>query len=164
MAFLKWLAPALALSAAGAAQAHVVADPRQAAAGGYQVVRFRVGHACTGAAATTELRVEMPRGLASARPQPKPGWTLSVEQASGAVALIWRGHLPDEEFDEFAVLVCLPQQPGVLYFPTVQTCGAAVERWTETPDAADPGKRPSRPAPVLEVLPAAAPAMPSHHH
>lgn len=95
-----------------------------------------------------------PQGLASARPQPKPGWTLSVEQdAERVTALVWLGELPADQFDEFAVLAKLPAEPGVLYFPTVQTCGGEESQWTEIPDPGEAGL--SHPAPSVRVLPAA---------
>jgi uncharacterized protein YcnI len=155
MALLRFLLTAVvALAAAAPAQAHVSADPQDAKAGAYQVLRFRVGHGC-GTAATTALRIETPLGLASARPQPKPGWTLTIEKDGERVsALVWRGDLPADQFDEFAVLAKLPAAPGVLYFPTVQTCGGGESQWTEIPDAGETGL--NHPAPSVRVLPAAA--------
>ena len=152
MALLKPLLLVAALTAATPALAHVSVDPGEAKAGAYQVLRFRVGHGC-GGAATTALRIETPQGLASARPQPKPGWTLTIETEGERVsALVWRGALPADQFDEFAVLAKLPAEPGVLYFPAVQTCGAEESQWTGIPD---PGEtRLSHPAPALRVLPA----------
>lgn len=140
--------------------AHVVADPGRASAGAYQAVVFRVGHGC-GEAATTALRIEIPPQMASARPQPKPGWRLEIERQDGKVsALTWRGELPGDQFDEFAVLFKLPGEPTTLYFPTVQSCGAAQSQWTEVPA---PGERASHPAPSLTITPKAAPAE-AHQH
>ena len=64
----------------------------------------------------------MPAGVATARPQPKAGWTLSIEHdATGMVtAVSWAGRLPGDQFDDFAVLVRLPSTPGVTYFPAEQ--------------------------------------------
>ncbi len=141
--------------------AHVVADPNSASTGAYQAVVFRVGHGCGDQAATTALRIEIPPEMASARPQPKPGWTLEIERQDGKVtALTWRGELPDDQFDEFAVLFKLPGEPTTLYFPTVQSCGAAQSQWTEIPA---PGERVSHPAPSLTVTPKAA-AAEAHQH
>jgi uncharacterized protein YcnI len=152
-------------AAASAAQAHVSAQPAEAPASAIQVVRFRVGHGCHETAATTALRIEMPAGLASARPQPKPGWALSVEHDSAGVvkAVQWTGRLPGDQFDEFAVLVKLPADQAAVFFPAVQTCGDEAERWTETPDVAQPGRKLSHPAPMLRLTPAAAPDS-GHHH
>ena len=143
-----------------AAAAHVAADPGRAEAGAYQAVAFRVGHGC-GEAATTALRIEIPSEMASARPQPKSGWTLEIERRDGRVAAItWRGVLPADQFDEFAVLFKLPDQAATLYFPTVQSCGAEQSQWTEIPA---PGERASHPAPALVVTPKAAAAA-THQH
>lgn len=144
-----------------AASAHVVADPNSASTGAYQAVVFRVGHGCGNQAATTALRIEIPPEMASARPQPKPGWTLEIERQDGKVtALTWRGELPDDQFDEFAVLFKLPDQPATLYFPIVQSCGAEQSQWTEIPA---PGERASHPAPSLTITPKAA-AAEAHQH
>jgi uncharacterized protein YcnI len=66
------LAPVLA---ATPAFAHVVAAPDEAKAGSYTAIAFRVGHACAAGDTTLKVRIEIPAGVASARPQPKPGWT-----------------------------------------------------------------------------------------
>lgn len=159
MGLLKPLAAVLTL-AATPALAHVAADPGQATAGRYQAVVFRVGHGC-GKAATTALRIEIPEAMASARPQPKPGWAVEIARDGGKVsAVTWRGLLPDEQFDEFAIFFKLPAEPGTLYFPTVQTCGAEESQWTEIPE---PGERVPHPAPSLVLTPAA-PAAETHSH
>ena len=162
MGVLKSLLAGAALIAAlpSTAAGHVAADPGRASAGAYQAVVFRVGHGC-GEAATTALRIEIPSEMASARPQPKPGWTLEIERQDGKVtAVTWRGELPDDQFDEFAMLFKLPDQPATLYFPTVQSCGADESQWTEIPSA---GERASHPAPALVVTPKAA-AAETHQH
>ena len=148
----------------GAALAHVsLADPK-AAPGAYYTSFFRVGHGCAGSA-TTALRIEIPEGIVMARPQPKPGWTVSIEHVPLATpamgeggkpvtervsAIVWRGGpLPDAQWDQFGFMAKLPATPGKLYFPTVQTCESGEARWTET--AAAPGQPLSHPAPVLDV-------------
>lgn len=161
MGVLRILLAGMAAAALPAiAAAHIVADPPRATAGAYQAVVFRVGHGC-GDAATTALRIEIPPQMASARPQPKPGWSLEIERQDGRVAaLTWRGHLPDDQFDEFAILFKLPDEPAALHFPTGQSCGSEQNRWTEIPL---PGERASHPAPSLIVTPKAASAE-THQH
>ena len=49
------------------------------------------------------------------------------------------GSLPDDQFDEFRMVMKLPDRPGTtLYFPIVQECKDGVHRWIETPRAASP--------------------------
>ncbi len=148
---LRTLTAAIALAAAPfAAYAHVAASPGAAAAGSYTAVAFRVGHACSAGQTTTSVRIELPEGLGSARPQPKTGWTLAIERDGDRVsAVTWTGSLPDEQFDDFSMLLNLPKTPGVLYFPALQTCGEAQSQWIEIPGVA--GETLSRPAPVLRV-------------
>jgi uncharacterized protein YcnI len=168
MAFLRSLLLAAAATvAAGAASAHVSADPGAAVAGSYQAVRFRVGHPCSDTASTTALRIAVPEGVLSARAQPKPGWSLTVERSPDATrrvtAVTWRGALPPDQFDEFALFLHLPDQAGVLYFPATQTCGSASVGWTEVPQ---PGstRRLEHPAPSLRLTPATPAPDAGHHH
>jgi uncharacterized protein YcnI len=168
MAFLRTLLLAAAAAmAAGAASAHVAADPSTVAAGGYQAVKFRVGHACSDAATTTALRIEVPEGVLSARAQPKPGWSLSLERSPDATrrvtAVTWRGALPPDQFDEFALFLHLPDTAGVLYFPAVQTCGSAQTRWTDVPEPGSTGRL-DHPAPSLRLTPATPAPDAGHHH
>ncbi|MBL8772550.1 MAG: YcnI family protein [Phenylobacterium sp.] len=156
------LAAGAALLCAGPAGAHVSIQPQTAPAGAYQVLRFGVGHGCE-AQGTTQLRLEMPPGLGAARPQPKPGWKLTVErQGETVTAIVWRGALPADQFDEFIVLVKLPPDAAPLAFPAIQSCGKTAVRWAEpTPPG---GPRPSHPAPVLTLVPVASPAASHDHH
>lgn len=151
------------------AAAHIVAEPKTAQAGSYAAVAFRAGHGCSGGAPTTAIRVETPPGIDSARPQPKPGWTIEVEHETGVdpakprvAAVTWRGRLPDDQFDDFSLLMKLPAQPGVMYFPVIQTCDGAESQWTQIPDAADPDEALKWPAPAL-TLTSPAPAV-GHNH
>lgn len=159
------LATALAALAAPAF-AHVVTVPDKAPAGSHGVVGFRVSHGCKGSA-TTALRVEIPDSVASAKAQPKAGWTVEFETARGAdgksrvTAVAWRGRLDDNAFDDFNLLLALPKDPGAIYFPAVQTCESGEARWTQVP--AEPAMTGlESPAPSLTLT--AAQAAPEHHH
>ena len=73
-----------AILAAGAfcalpAAAHVTLDPTAAPAGSYVRAAFRVPHGCAGAA-TTRITLDLPEGIYSAKPMPKPGWRLTIER------------------------------------------------------------------------------------
>jgi uncharacterized protein YcnI len=78
------LARALTLAAAciaisDVANAHVVFSEPEAHAGGYYTGFLRVGHGC-GESPTVALRVTIPESVITARPQPKPGWTLKIDK------------------------------------------------------------------------------------
>ena len=159
------------LTLANAAAAHVtLADP-QATPGAYYTSAFKVTHGCAGSA-TTALRVEIPSAIMVAKPQPKPGWTVQIEREPLAIpvkgeggrmltervkAITWRGGpLLDEDWDQFGIMAKLPDAPGKLYFPAIQTCQTGEERWTEVPAPGESGRL-AHPAPVLTVSPKAAP-------
>ena len=106
--------------------------------GANAVYALRIGHGC-GGSATASLRVEIPEGVMAARPEAKPGWTISVEhtplktpvpgeggkmQTDRVSAITWTGTLPDDEFDDFPVELKLPKTSGALYFPATQVCQA----------------------------------------
>jgi len=158
----------LALAAPLPAAAHVVAVPDTAKAGSYAAVAFRVGHACAAGDATLGVRIEIPAGVASARPQPKAGWTYALEREPGSdpkaapSAITFTGRLPDEAFDDFSLLMKLPATGEALVFPVIQTCEKGESQWTEVPDPAAPGEKLTRPAPVLRLIPVDAPV--GHQH
>jgi uncharacterized protein YcnI len=151
------------------AMAHVVAAPDTAKAGSYSAIAFRVGHACSAGDTTLSVRIEIPAGVVSARPQPKPGWAYALERESGAdpkaapSAVTFTGRLPDEAFDDFSLLMKLPATEEALVFPVIQTCEKGESQWTETADPAAPGEKLSRPAPVLRLI-AAEPMPAGHQH
>ena len=112
------LKPVLALLAGtvvpATAAAHVVFAEPQARAGSYYGGFLRVSHGC-GTSPTVSVKVEIPDSVATARPQPKPGWTLAIDTAplaapasgeGGApitrrvVAVTWTGLLAIDQFDQ----------------------------------------------------------------
>jgi len=163
MVVLRTLALAAALATAAPALAHVTVQPAQAMTGAYQVLRFGVGHGCGDKFATTALRIEVPAGVTVARPQPKPGWKLEIVRSGEAVtAVVWKGGLPPDQFDEFVLLTKLPAAAGPLAFPAIQSCGREENRWTET--AAPGAPRPKFPAPSVTLVPAAPEGGHDHQH
>jgi len=164
----KLILLAALLAAPFPALAHVVAAPGEAKAGAYAAIAFRVGHACAAGDTTLKVRVEIPDGVASARPQPKTGWTIDIEKSDDKTAAVtWTGRLPDEQFDDFSLLMKLPAQPGSLVFPVIQSCEKGESQWTEIADPERPGEKLTRPAPILRLIPGAAeqmPAMPGMKH
>ncbi len=153
------------LAAPAAAPAHVVFATPRAAAGTSVAGALRVTHGCSGSA-TVSLRVEIPESVTGARPQAKPGWTINIDrvplktpvpgeggrmQTDRVSAITWTGALPDDEFDDFVVLLKLPKTAGPLYFPATQVCQAGRAEWRDVPVA---GQKAVHPAPVLTVTPA----------
>lgn len=147
------------------ALAHVVFAEPQARPGSYYAGFFRVSHGC-GSSDTVSVRIVIAEGVASARPQPKPGWTLDVERAPLAtptkgeggsvikervVAITWSGRLPADQFDQFGVMMKLPASTGPLYFPVEQTCVTGENRWVNIPAAGQAWHSIPNPAPVIEL-------------
>ena len=96
----------------------------------YYVGFLLVSHGC-GDSPTRAVRVLIPESITTARAQPKPGWTLTVEHvpletpitteggneiAERVSAITWSGHLPAAQFDQFGILLRLPDQSGPLIF------------------------------------------------
>ncbi|MEN0072753.1 MAG: YcnI family protein [Paracraurococcus sp.] len=159
-----------ALPALTPARAHVTVDPTAAPAGSFVRTALRVPHGC-GGAATTRISLELPEGVYSAKPMPKPGWRLHIERrrlpemvrgAHGAEVetevsrITWEGGpLPDDQYDEFVVLLQAPNEPnGVFTLPVVQGCeGGKAERWVEKPAAGQSAHDLARPAPAIRLVP-----------
>ena len=167
--------PSLAAAAAAAlpvapAQAHVTLDPAAAPAGAYVRAALRVPHGCAGAA-TTGIAVEIPEGLFTARPMPKPGWRLTIghrrlaaparsphgrEVEAEVARIAWEGGpLPDDQYEEFVLLLQVPNEPGgVLVLPVTQSCeGGRVEAWVERPVPGQSAHDLPRPAPAMRLTP-----------
>ena len=147
MTFAAFGAACLAAALAVPALAHVTLDTAQAPALGYVRIAIRVPHGCEGAA-TTGLRLQVPEGVTAVKPQPKPGWTLTVvpdeapatggghDAAPPVREVAWRGgNLPDAFYEEFVLRVRMPDGAGqTVWFPFVQECeGGKVSRWIERP-------------------------------
>lgn len=157
-----------ALQATNPAHAHVTLDPAAAPAGSHVRAALRVPHGCAGAA-TTRIAVELPEGIYSARPMPKPGWRLTIERRRlpGAVRsphgqeieaevarITWEGGpLPDEQYEEFVLMLQAPDEPGgTLYLPVLQSCeGGKADHWAERPAAGQHAHDLARPAPALRL-------------
>lgn len=157
---------ALFLTASLPAAAHVVADPAEGQAGGYFRTALRVGHGC-GASPTIAVKVMLPEGLATARPQAKPGWQIEIETAklakpvdaghgrsseTAVTAITWRGgNLPNEQFDEFGLSLKLPDNAGPLWLKVIQTCKEGELRWDQIPASGVSTRGLERPAALIRV-------------
>ncbi|UPT62657.1 MAG: YcnI family protein [Hyphomonadaceae bacterium JAD_PAG50586_4] len=119
---------ALAIVLTSSAYAHVVFAEPEAAPNSYYAGFLRVSHGC-GASPTRSVRIEIPAGVNIARPQPKSGWTLEIERApldapiaseggpitERVTAITWRGELPADQFEQFGIMMRLPDQSGPLF-------------------------------------------------
>lgn len=171
------LVGALALSSAfgSTASAHVVFAEPIASPNSYYAGFLVVGHGC-GDSPTRAVRVQIPESITTARAQPKPGWTLTVEHvpletpitteggneiAERVSAITWSGHLPAAQFDQFGILLRLPDQSGPLYFPVIQTCANGEQRWEQMPADGAAWNSVARPPAMLTLR--ARPSDPHHH-
>lgn len=161
-AVLAFVATTVALPAA----AHVTLVTRTAPVGSYYKATFRVPHGCDGSD-TVAIKVRIPEGVVDVKPQPKPGWKLSLQSGpyaapvkmhgttidQGVREVSWSGgDLPDAYFDEFSFIAYLAptlEAGSTLRFPLVQECKQGVERWIGTGGHDTPN-----PAPSLKLLPA----------
>lgn len=160
-------AAALTFAVSLPASAHVTADPAMAEPGSYFRTALRVPHGC-GSSATTAIRVGIPEGVVSVRPQAKPGWQVTIETRKLAQpieighgqktdtlvsAVNWSGgKLPNEQFDEFGLVMKLPNQPGAqLWLPVLQTCESGEIRWEQIPAAGQSAHDMPRPAVLIRV-------------
>ncbi len=117
----KFILSAVAVLAASPVLAHVSLETRQAPVGSSYKAVFKVPHGCAGSA-TTKIRVQIPEGVISVKPMPKPGWTLETvkgkyaaeydyfgsKQSEGVKEVVWSGgKLADDNYDEFVVTTYL---------------------------------------------------------
>ncbi|MBU3694955.1 MAG: YcnI family protein [Rhodocyclaceae bacterium] len=161
------------LLAVPSASAHVVLAQKSAPAGSYHRAQFMVGHGCKGSP-TVSVQVDIPDGVPVVRPQPKAGWALSYEsgplaepamvhgkpKTEGIRRVTWTGGpLPDEQFDEFGMMLFLAK-PGRLQFRVLQTCEQGANDWGGGTAGGQPD--PGLPAATLEVLDPSAHGMGEH--
>lgn len=166
---MKTAIVSLACALSFPAAAHVTLDQRQAPADSYYKASLRVTHGCKGSP-TVRVRVRLPEGVSGARPQPKAGWKVDITRVKLTTPLddghggkitetigevSWSGAmLPDEFFDEFALIMRLPDRPGAtLHFPVVQECAQGVHRWIEIPEGGKSARDYKEPAPALQLTP-----------
>ncbi|MGI5469877.1 YcnI family copper-binding membrane protein [Streptomyces sp. CA-132043] len=161
-------AAGVVLLLAGPAFAHVSVQPGQAAKGDYATVDFKVPNERDNAS-TVKLEVDLPADhpLASAMPQPVPGWDVKVtkskldkpieshgEKLTEAVTKItWTGgKIEPGQFQQFPVsLGALPEDTDQLVFKALQTYdNKEVVRWIEP--AKEGAPEPENPAPVLKLV------------
>ena len=164
------LAALIAVVTSPCASAHITAQPNEGKAGSYFETSLKVPHGCDGSS-TIALRVAIPDGVTSIKPQMKPGWTVNIvtrpidpplngehgTTIDKAVTVVeWRGGpLPDSLYDTFGIVMKLPPSAGrTLYFPVVQTCGNGTRDWTDIPAEGQSWHDVHSPAPFVRIAPA----------
>jgi uncharacterized protein YcnI len=144
------IATALLLAwAAAPAQAHVQVTPTEAAPGDPVLFELRVPGETE--AHTTEVSVQIPKGVLPFSFEDQPGWKRTLEHADdGSIAVVrWRGRLASDGFARFAFIATTPEQEGELVWKAVQRYDDGEEAaWIGPPDS-------DNPAPVTTVSAAA---------
>ena len=156
--------------------AHVVLAEPTAAAGSYYRATFKVGHGCDGAS-TTAISVNIPDGFVNIKPMPKPGWAIEMKmekltkpiESHGKIItdtvrqITWRGGpLLDQHYDEFVIMMKLPEQAGKRWVPVVQTCEKGVIEWVDIPAPGKSRKDLKAPAAELDIVQATTAAVHKH--
>ncbi|WP_165984239.1 YcnI family protein [Streptomyces sp. YIM 98790] len=161
-------ASAALLAVATPASAHVTVDPKEVPAGGYSTVNVKVPNERDNASTIKiELFLDPDHPVASAMPQPVPGWEIDVEITEleeplevhgneiteAPRKITWRGgEIRPGMFQQFPVsLGRLPEDAGQLTFKAIQTYdNDEVVRWID-----EPAEDAEHPAAVLTLAPAA---------
>jgi uncharacterized protein YcnI len=153
---------------AGGAQAHITIASPTAFANTTQEITFSVGHGCSGAD-TARVRVEIPAGVTSVRPETSDFGKTSVEKdATGAItAVVWQKAdadvlESDTQYYKLVVRLKIPNLPfTTVLFPAHQTCRApdgtvTTVDWSALPGDPAPATGEATPAPGVSVIPARA--------
>lgn len=134
------LAAALLLGLAAPAAAHVAFEPAEVPAGAEAQVMLKVQHGCDGAA-TTQLRIMLPRPIADARPVAAKGWLVKAQAGSEGVEIELQNPAgaPADAVLEVPLALTLDPVPGgsePVPVHVIQRCGDAEIAWIDAP--ADP--------------------------
>ena len=90
---------------------------------------------------TTEVALQIPKGVLPFSYEDQPGWRRTVENAAdGSVGVVrWRGRLASDGFVRFAFLAGTPEQEGELVWKAVQRYDDGEEAaWIGAPDSDNP--------------------------
>ncbi|MBY6437230.1 YcnI family protein [Rhodococcus kroppenstedtii] len=153
------LSAAAMIAAAGVASAHVTVVAPGAAQSGYTVLTVRVPTE-SDTASTTSVTVDLPN-LTSARTEPMPGWTATVERSADdkATGVTWTADpgnpgVGPGQFQQFVLSAGPLPDEDTVSFPARQTYSdGQVVAWDQP---ATDGAEPEYPAPTLELAAASA--------
>lgn len=150
----------LALAIPAMASAHVGVSPDELIAGDHGVLTFSFAHGCENSP-TTSLKVTMPEGLASVAPTMDSDWTIDIEKGDdglvSAVTYTAVEPVPNELRGAVSMAVGLDEDtPDSLAFPVIQTCVEGSTEWTELAEEGEDPHSLDAPAPVVQVVAAAA--------
>lgn len=161
-----FLATALCGLLPAGASAHVTANPNTGEGGRYFETKFRVSHGCDGSP-TKSISIKLPAGTVILKPQAKHGWTVETRKSKlpqpvpaghGKMAteqfdeVIWTGGpLADDQYDEFGILIKLPETVQRLWFPVTQICEEGRHDWTDIPTPTMKWHEVKSPAPFVTV-------------
>jgi uncharacterized protein YcnI len=134
---------------AAPAGAHVELEPAEATAGSTTVLALSFHHGKAGTA-TTALSVRLPEGASVVSVPDKEGWQVERTTDNGLEVVTWSGgRVPDGEHATFELEVRLPDTPGEVLFPTIQTTEAGELAWIEESEGHGED---SSPAPRLTLI------------
>ncbi|WP_433158021.1 YcnI family copper-binding membrane protein [Kribbella sp. CA-247076] len=147
--------------------AHVGVTPSVTTAGEYSVLTVSVPHGCDGSP-TTKVSIKIPEEFTSVTPTVNPNWTVQkvmaklatpikdshgneITERVGEVVYTAKTPLADDLRDKFELSAKLPDKPGKLVFPTVQTCAKGETAWVEVAKDGQSEDDLEAPAPGFEV-------------
>lgn len=134
------------------------------------VAALQVPHGCDGGLPTTEVRIQLPEGFISAKPQPKAGWDIEIikdyynksyinhgtEVKSGPIEIRWTGgDLPDAYYDTFNVQgkISGVDAGTSLPFKVTQICGdKGTANWDEVAEKGQDQHSLNNPAPTIKIV------------
>jgi uncharacterized protein YcnI len=135
---------------AASAEAHIQVSPSTAAPD--DAVAFTLLVPGERDVATTEVRLQVPKGVLVFSYEDLPGWARSTKKAAdGSVGeIVWKGRLAKDGFVRLGFLASTPPQPTTLSWKALQTyADGKVVRWIGAPGS-------EQPAGVTEVADTAA--------
>lgn len=133
----------LVFGAVQPAHAHLSVSPATAEPNTAAVLAFRVPDGCEGSP-TVSIEISIPVAVEIVKPQPKSGWKIEFTRERAAKPIVsegavlqervarirWTGgRLADEEFEQFLIIIKVPEQAGKLVFPVVQRCEKGEAHW-----------------------------------